>query len=45
MDIGVCDVCGEFDCDINHDEEKPLNEVEPDEGHWFFDSAGVAFDN
>jgi hypothetical protein len=34
-----CDVCGEFDCEIDHDEED-----ERDDDSWMFDGSGMVGD-
>jgi hypothetical protein len=39
--MGNCDVCGEFDCDIDHDEEFDIEE----DDSWFFDGSGMVGDD
>ncbi len=34
-----CDVCGELDCDIDHDEDEYF-----DDGSWLFDGSGMVGD-
>jgi hypothetical protein len=40
-DFGICDVCGEFDCEIDHSDDDS-NDIDDD---WMFDGSGMVGDD
>lgn len=42
-DIGICEICGEFECEIEH-EEFSSSDFDNDDS-WFFDGSGMVEDD